>query len=53
MDRMFSAANIFSKKLSISGALSAHSNRHAGLCLRNQLTSSKSTAARLYPPESE
>jgi hypothetical protein len=46
MDRMFSVTKIFSKKLRINGALSAESSRQTGLCLRNQLTSSKSTAAR-------
>ena len=37
---MLSSTKTFSKKLSMSGALSARSSRHAGLCLRSELISS-------------
>src|SRR6201995_835221 len=43
MDRMFSATNTWSRKLSTSGAFSARSSRHAGLFPRSQLISSKAT----------
>jgi hypothetical protein len=50
IERMFSSTKTFSKKLRISGALSAHSSLHAGLCLRNWLIPSKSTVLAFAAP---
>ena len=44
MDRTFPATKTLSQKARISGALAADSSRHAALCLRSALISSKSTA---------